>query len=109
MLDVHARDVVAKLTEDKLSDPNAFDWIAQLRYYWEENSHTRNPGQADVVVKMITTTTMYGYEYLGKCQRRIDTLTVLHRQLWPSCDHTADRPLLPYPDGSFVTGPRWCT
>ncbi|XP_065540385.1 dynein axonemal heavy chain 3 [Lathamus discolor] len=64
VIDVHARDVVAKLVEDRITDLNDFQWISQLRYYWEEK---------DVIVRMITTEARYGYEYLGNCQRLVIT------------------------------------
>ncbi|XP_065826535.1 dynein axonemal heavy chain 3-like isoform X2 [Oscarella lobularis] len=64
VIDVHARDVVAKLTKDDVSDPTAFDWISQLRYYWENDN---------VVVRMITTDVKYGYEYLGNSGRLVIT------------------------------------
>ncbi|XP_066465573.1 dynein axonemal heavy chain 3 [Tiliqua scincoides] len=64
VIDVHARDVVAKLAEDKISDLSDFQWISQLRYYWEG-------GQ--VMVRMITTEARYGYEYLGNSLRLVIT------------------------------------
>ncbi|XP_070559259.1 dynein axonemal heavy chain 3-like isoform X5 [Ptychodera flava] len=64
VIDVHARDVVARLEELKVSDPASFQWISQLRYYWEENR---------VMVRMITTTVPYGYEYLGNTSRLVIT------------------------------------
>lgn len=59
-----ARDVVAKLKEDGVTNPNDFQWISQLRYYWETKS---------VIVRMITTAVKYGYEYLGNSGRLVIT------------------------------------
>ena len=30
-IEVHARDVVHKMVEEKVESPNAFEWISQLR------------------------------------------------------------------------------
>lgn len=59
-----ARDVVAKLSEDNICDLNDFQWISQLRYYWDSK---------DVQVQMITTEVLYGYEYLGNSPRLVIT------------------------------------
>ncbi|XP_012866608.1 PREDICTED: dynein heavy chain 3, axonemal [Dipodomys ordii] len=64
VIDVHARDVVAKLAEDKVCNLNDFQWISQLRYYWQSK---------DVYVQMITTEALYGYEYLGNSPRLVIT------------------------------------
>ncbi|CAJ1449585.1 unnamed protein product, partial [Effrenium voratum] len=35
VIDVHAKDTVEKLAKEKIDDCMSFEWISQLRYYWE--------------------------------------------------------------------------
>ena len=64
VIDVHARDVVAHLAESKISSENDFEWLSQLRYYWQND---------DVQVDMINANIKYGYEYLGNSGRLVIT------------------------------------
>ena len=59
-----ARDVVAQLNNINVTNAEDFYWISQMRYYWQDDN---------VLVKMITTTVPYGYEYLGNSGRLVIT------------------------------------
>ena len=73
VIDVHARDTTQMLCDIKAKALNDFQWIAQLRYYWEANPKGDHPDRCDVAVKMITSTVWYGYEYLGNSGRLVIT------------------------------------
>ncbi|CAM6094963.1 unnamed protein product [Calypogeia fissa] len=64
VIDVHARDVVQALINEKIKAPTDFEWVSQLRYYWE------NEG---IWVKMVQASISYGYEYLGNTPRLVIT------------------------------------
>ncbi|XP_023310238.1 dynein heavy chain 3, axonemal [Anoplophora glabripennis] len=64
VIDVHCRDIVKKLKEINVSSIADFNWISQLRYYWDNFL---------VRVSMITTDVMYGFEYLGNTGRLVAT------------------------------------
>ncbi|KAL3678222.1 hypothetical protein R1sor_021178 [Riccia sorocarpa] len=64
VLDVHARDVVKSLADAEVKDETDFDWICQLRYYFEEES---------VMVRMINAGILYAWEYLGNSPRLVIT------------------------------------
>jgi dynein heavy chain len=66
VVDVHARDIVASLVEEKTDSPDAFLWNRNLRYYWDWD---RN----DCMVKQTSTEFVYGYEYLGNSPRLVIT------------------------------------
>ncbi|XP_028906396.1 dynein heavy chain 12, axonemal isoform X2 [Ornithorhynchus anatinus] len=63
-IDVHARDVVQEMIELEVSDDTDFQWLAQLRYYWEDEN---------VRVHIINCSVKYAYEYLGNSPRLVIT------------------------------------
>uniref|UniRef100_A0A8C3HTZ9 Dynein axonemal heavy chain 1 n=1 Tax=Chrysemys picta bellii TaxID=8478 RepID=A0A8C3HTZ9_CHRPI len=64
VIEVHAKDVAAKLIEENVMNENDFEWISQLRYYW-----TRN----DLYIRAVNAEFIYGYEYLGNSGRLVIT------------------------------------
>lgn len=41
-IEIHARDVIEKLAKSNCNDVNAFEWMMQLRLYWERVRFLRN-------------------------------------------------------------------
>ncbi|KAI3375810.1 hypothetical protein L3Q82_004092 [Scortum barcoo] len=65
-VEVHARDVIDKLAKAGCSDVNAFEWLSQLRLYWEKDVD-------DCIIRQTNTRFKYGYEYLGNSGRLVIT------------------------------------
>lgn len=64
VIDVHAKDIVQRLWKEEVSSVEAFEWIAQLRYYWRDD---------DCWTQCVQTDFPYGYEYLGNTFRLVIT------------------------------------
>ena len=60
VIDVHARDVVAELDRKSISSAYDFNWLAQLRYYWQNQK---------AFVSIINAHVGYACEYLGNTTR----------------------------------------
>ena len=58
-LDVHGRDVLTLMADAGCETPNDFNWVSQLRYYYEPDE------SPELDIKIITATAGYGWEYLG--------------------------------------------
>eukprot|EP00906_Rhabdomonas_costata_P031047 RCo043883 len=58
-IDVHARDVIGKMVEDKIDSSTSFQWASQLRYYWDEKKGS--------VIQICDAEFINGYEYIGNC------------------------------------------
>ncbi|KAM4697873.1 dynein axonemal heavy chain 11-like [Rhinophrynus dorsalis] len=65
-IDVHARDVVAKLIAQKVSNGQAFTWLSQLRHRWNED-------EKECFVNICDAQFRYSYEYLGNTPRLVIT------------------------------------
>uniref|UniRef100_A0A3Q0KTZ4 Dynein axonemal heavy chain 2 n=1 Tax=Schistosoma mansoni TaxID=6183 RepID=A0A3Q0KTZ4_SCHMA len=66
VIEVHQRDIIDKLYKIGCNDVNAFDWLSQLRFYWEKEAD-------DCFVRQTNTSFRYGYEYLGNSGRLVIT------------------------------------
>jgi len=69
-----ARDFSTLQTGNELASPsfsdcrdvNAFEWMSQLRFYWDKDIE-------NCVVRQTNTRFIYGYEYLGNTGRLVVT------------------------------------
>ncbi|KAF9414328.1 hypothetical protein HW555_007725, partial [Spodoptera exigua] len=65
-IDVHSRDVVAKLIVAKVDSSNAFHWQSQLRHRWDN-------ALGHCFANICDAQFMYDYEYLGNTPRLVIT------------------------------------
>ncbi|KAJ1514427.1 Dynein heavy chain 8, axonemal [Coelomomyces lativittatus] len=65
-LDVHARDIVAKLVAEKAENAQCFSWQAQLRLRWDDIEN-------DCFANICDAKFRYNYEYLGNTPRLVVT------------------------------------
>jgi len=68
-IDVHARDTINEIHRSGVSNKLDFDWLAQLRYYYEQNAAE----EWVLACRMTNSCLMYGYEYLGNSGRLVIT------------------------------------
>ncbi|XP_014206492.1 dynein beta chain, ciliary [Copidosoma floridanum] len=65
-IDVHSRDVVAKLVQAKVETAQAFQWQSQLRHRWDDKDKHCYANICDAQFR-------YSYEYLGNTPRLVIT------------------------------------
>lgn len=67
---MHQRDVTRTLIKDKIDNPKSFDWLSQMRFYFD-------PKQTDVLqqlsIQMANAKFNYGFEYLGVQDKLVQT------------------------------------
>lgn len=77
IISVHNRDIlVDELQAKGISSLEEFEWIAQMRYYYEDITNKkakRGEILSPLVVKMINASINYGFEYLGNITRLVIT------------------------------------
>eukprot|EP01062_Namystynia_karyoxenos_P078362 TRINITY_DN805_c0_g2_i2.p1 TRINITY_DN805_c0_g2~~TRINITY_DN805_c0_g2_i2.p1 ORF type:complete len:4436 (+),score=1940.78 TRINITY_DN805_c0_g2_i2:809-13309(+) len=64
IIEVHNETCTRDLRDAGVDDATAFDWLAQLRYYWEGG---------ELLVRQTNAQLSYGYEYLGNTGRLVIT------------------------------------
>lgn len=65
-IDVHSRDVVAKLVQAKVETAQAFQWQSQLRHRWDDK-------EKDCFANICDAQFKYSHEYLGNTPRLVIT------------------------------------
>lgn len=67
---VHQRDVTRMLVKHKVNNPKCFDWLCQMRFYFD-------PKNSDVLqqlsIQMANAKFNYGFEYLGVQDKLVQT------------------------------------
>ena len=68
-MELHSRDVQEKMIKANCNDPNDFEWLSQLRFYFDQDA-----GDYGMMnVKQTNTDQEYGYEYQGNNGRLVIT------------------------------------
>lgn len=74
VMDVHNRDTVAEMVELGVTSRTNFDWLSQLRYYWNPSGQSAQTGlPGSVQCRMINALALYAYEYIGNQDRLVIT------------------------------------
>lgn len=107
-IEVHSRDVIDRLSKVPGIDQNSFEWLMQLRLYWEKD----HGPDGDCIVRQTNTHFLYGYEYLGnsgrlvitpltdRCYMTLTTALYLHRGGSPKVRQCPPARMLTYGLGS---------
>lgn len=61
---IQAQNILNRLIDKNVDSPDNFEWIGQMRYYFDENK---------IEVKMLLSKLLYGFEYIGNKSKLIIT------------------------------------
>jgi dynein heavy chain len=75
VMDVHAYETVGTMILHGISHKDQFEWMSQLRYYYEKNEDpkTQKALPEKIVACIVNARINYGYEYLGNSMRLVIT------------------------------------
>jgi dynein heavy chain len=92
--DVHNRDIVQGLADQRVVSIDDFEWQKQLKYYNLENE--------PCIVKQVNSTLLYGNEYMGAMSRLV--ITPLTDRCWMTITGALHIKLGAAPAGPAGTG-----
>lgn len=85
-IDVHSRDCVEKFVINKVTEPDQFQWLAQLKFFWENkpdsDMHLRQnlkywweirKDKNKCIIRIVDWFRYYSYEYVGNAMRLVIT------------------------------------
>lgn len=99
---MHARDIVEELIENKVGSTNDFNWVKQLKYYWEAVEEEGGSQIEDCFIRQVSAKLKYGYEYMGATSRLV--ITPLTDKCWITISNALHIKLGANPAGPAGTG-----
>ena len=65
-IDVHSRDTTQGLIDQRVENPTQFQWLSQLRYFWEDK-------QMQCIMRVCDAEFQYSFEFIGNPGRLVIT------------------------------------
>ncbi|CAL1172366.1 unnamed protein product, partial [Cladocopium goreaui] len=97
--DVHNRDIIQDLFDNKITSMQNFKWQQQLRYYWDPKL---DGDHGDCCIRQVDAFIMYGHEYMGALSRLV--ITPLTDRCWMTITGALHIKLGAAPAGPAGTG-----
>ncbi|CAE7499104.1 DNAH6, partial [Symbiodinium sp. CCMP2456] len=99
LVDVHNRDIIQDLFDNKITSFQNFKWQQQLRYYWDPEL---DGGHGDCCIRQVDAFILYGHEYMGALSRLV--ITPLTDRCWMTITGALHIKLGAAPAGPAGTG-----